>query len=51
MFTFLDSTYRNALSQAVLMLQQNGKIAELKRRWWEERKGGGQCNVSYIMLS
>nr|AVH87300.1 ionotropic receptor 12 [Holotrichia parallela]AVH87311.1 ionotropic receptor 23 [Holotrichia parallela] len=39
-----DSEYRHRLSTAILKLQENGKIAELKRKWWEERKGGGQCS-------
>ncbi|XP_017769340.1 PREDICTED: glutamate receptor ionotropic, kainate 2-like [Nicrophorus vespilloides] len=38
-----DSPYRNILSTAVLKLQESGKIADLKRKWWEERRGGGQC--------
>ncbi|GJQ86667.1 hypothetical protein Trydic_g7852 [Trypoxylus dichotomus] len=39
-----NSSYRHKLSTAVLKLQENGKIADLKRKWWEERKGGGQCS-------
>nr|XP_023024797.1 glutamate receptor ionotropic, kainate 2-like [Leptinotarsa decemlineata]XP_023024798.1 glutamate receptor ionotropic, kainate 2-like [Leptinotarsa decemlineata] len=39
-----NSTYRNSLSTAILKLQNSGKIDEIKRKWWEERKGGGQCS-------
>nr|QBB73017.1 ionotropic receptor [Protaetia brevitarsis] len=39
-----DSPYRHKLNTAVLKLQENGKISDLKRKWWEERKGGGQCS-------
>lgn len=42
----LDSSYRTALSTAILKLQANGKIRDLKRKWWEERHGGGQCSVN-----
>nr|APC94353.1 ionotropic receptor 8 [Pyrrhalta aenescens] len=38
-----NSTYRNSLSTAILLMQNSGKIDEFKRKWWEERKGGGQC--------
>ncbi|XP_022900361.2 glutamate receptor ionotropic, kainate 2-like [Onthophagus taurus] len=38
-----NSIYRHALSTAVLKLQETGKIQDLKRKWWEERRGGGQC--------
>lgn len=38
-----NSSYRNILSTAVLKLQESGKVAALKRKWWEERRGGGQC--------
>ncbi|XP_056638600.1 glutamate receptor ionotropic, kainate 3-like isoform X2 [Diorhabda sublineata] len=40
-----NSTYRNSLSTALLLMQNSGKIDEIKRKWWEERKGGGQCSA------
>jgi hypothetical protein len=42
-----DSTYRNQLSSAVLKLQESGKLAKMKNRWWKEERGGGRCAVSY----
>lgn len=43
-----DSSYRNQLSSAVLKLQESGKLAKMKNRWWKEERGGGRCadNVS-----
>jgi hypothetical protein len=41
-----DSTYRNQLSSAVLKLQESGKLAKMKNRWWKEERGGGRCAVS-----
>ncbi|CAG9860825.1 unnamed protein product [Phyllotreta striolata] len=38
-----NSSYRNSLSTAILKLQNDGVLDKLKRKWWEERKGGGQC--------
>lgn len=32
-----DSPYRGLLSEAILSLQESGKLAELKQRWWVER--------------
>lgn len=45
---FADSTYRNALTTAILKLQESGRLRDLKRKWWEERRGGGQCIVNNI---
>lgn len=39
----LGSEYRNALSEGVLRLQEQGKLASLKIKWWKEKKGGGAC--------
>jgi len=41
-----DSWYRNQLSAAVLKLQESGKLAKMKNRWWKEERGGGKCAVS-----
>ncbi|XP_046399579.1 glutamate receptor ionotropic, kainate 2-like [Ischnura elegans] len=38
-----DSSYRNALSAAVLKLQEVGKLYALKVKWWKEKRGGGAC--------
>lgn len=45
-FSIADSTYRNALSTAVLQLQETGRLAQMKRKWWKEKRGGGACEVS-----
>lgn len=41
-----DSTYRKTLSTAILKLQSSGQLDKLKRKWWEEKRGGGQCSVT-----
>ncbi|XP_012273738.1 glutamate receptor ionotropic, kainate 2 [Orussus abietinus] len=38
-----NSPYRNALSKAVLKLQEDGILTKLKTRWWHEKRGGGKC--------
>ncbi|XP_063906337.1 glutamate receptor ionotropic, kainate 2-like isoform X2 [Zophobas morio] len=38
-----NSSYRWALSTTILKLQEDGVMAKIKRKWWEERRGGGQC--------
>lgn len=35
---FPESEYRNALSEGVLRLQESGKLAALKIKWWKEKK-------------
>ncbi|KAK7863959.1 hypothetical protein R5R35_000076 [Gryllus longicercus] len=35
--------YRNALSAAVLKLQESGRLMALKDKWWKEERGGGVC--------
>ena len=44
---FLDSTYRRSFNEAVLQLQETGVLSQLQRKWWEEKRGGGACMVSY----
>lgn len=39
----LDAPYRNALSQAIVKLQESGVLASLKIKWWKEDRGGGSC--------
>lgn len=42
---FIDSPYRTHVSQAVLKLQEEGKLAELKNRWWVDKNpGAGECD-------
>ncbi|XP_040172149.1 glutamate receptor ionotropic, kainate 2-like [Anopheles arabiensis] len=39
----VNSPYRTAISGAVLKMQEEGKLYQLKTRWWKEMRGGGQC--------
>lgn len=42
---FADSPWRTHISQAILKLQEDGKLVELKKRWWYEKNGGvGNCD-------
>lgn len=43
----LDAEYRNDLSEGILQLQESGKLAALKIKWWKEKRGGGACQVSF----
>ncbi|CAH1402280.1 unnamed protein product [Nezara viridula] len=38
-----NSSYRNALNKNVVRLQENGKLTQLKDKWWKEKRGGGAC--------
>ena len=38
-----ESPYRGILSDAILELQELGKLHELKNLWWSIKKGGGKC--------
>ncbi|XP_055903176.1 glutamate receptor ionotropic, kainate 2 [Eupeodes corollae] len=39
-----NSPYRKQISKAVLKLGESGTLAELKRKWWKEKHGGGRCS-------
>lgn len=41
----LDSPYRGEINKVVLKLQEEGKLNELKKKWWKEMHGGGACDV------
>ncbi|XP_053682747.1 glutamate receptor ionotropic, kainate 2-like [Sabethes cyaneus] len=41
----VNSPYRTAISGAVLKMQEEGKLSQLKNRWWKERHGGGRCDA------
>ncbi|XP_039755197.1 glutamate receptor ionotropic, kainate 3-like [Pararge aegeria] len=38
-----NSSYRHALNLALLALQEDGVLRDMKRRWWKEMHGGGAC--------
>lgn len=44
----LDSPYRTLISQAVLKMQEEGKLHRLKTKWWVEKNTGageGNCDA------
>ena len=41
-----DSPYRTPMTNAILQLQEGGKLHLLKEKWWKRMRGGGQCEVS-----
>lgn len=46
-YVILDAEYRNDLSEAILQMQESGKLSVLKIKWWKEKRGGGACQVSF----
>ena len=42
---FTASPYTAAISQGVIRLIEKGVVARLKKKWWEEQRGGGSCKV------
>ncbi|KAI4498716.1 hypothetical protein M0802_006183 [Mischocyttarus mexicanus] len=38
-----DSLYRHQLNTAILKLQESGRVTELKKKWWTQKRGGGKC--------
>lgn len=40
----MNSPYRTAISGAVLKLAEEGKLHQLKTKWWKEMGGGGACD-------
>ncbi|KAL9925587.1 glutamate receptor ionotropic, kainate 2 isoform X1 [Glossina fuscipes] len=41
-----NSPYRKQISGAVLKLGEAGTLSALKRKWWKEMHGGGNCTVA-----
>lgn len=37
------SALRESFNYAILQLQEDGTLSELKNKWWNERNGGGAC--------
>ena len=33
------------MTNAILQLQEGGKLHVLKEKWWKRMRGGGQCEV------
>lgn len=40
-----DSPYRTPMTNAILQLQEGGRLHILKEKWWKRMRGGGQCEV------
>ncbi|XP_014608313.1 PREDICTED: glutamate receptor ionotropic, kainate 2-like [Polistes canadensis] len=38
-----NSLYRHQLNTAILKLQESGRVTELKKKWWTQKRGGGKC--------
>jgi len=39
----LNSPYRKPMSNAILQLQEGGRLQALQEKWWKKVRGGGQC--------
>ena len=46
-----DSPYRTPMTNAILQLQEGGKLHVLKEKWWKRMRGGGQCEVKCQITS
>ena len=33
------------MTNAILQLQEGGRLHVLKEKWWKRMRGGGQCEV------
>lgn len=45
-----DSPYRTPMTNAILQLQEGGKLHLLKEKWWKRMRGGGQCEVIWMPI-
>lgn len=41
-----NSPYRTPITNAILKLQEGGKLHLLKEKWWKVMRGGGKCEVN-----
>lgn len=42
---FPGSPLRSAISSAIIKLNEERKISQLKEKWWKKERGGGACQV------
>ena len=42
---FVGSPLRGPISNAIIKLNEQGYIQNLKKKWWENERGGGTCMV------
>lgn len=45
LFVAIGWKYALQINEGILALQENGKLTQLQKKWWEERRGGGACDV------
>ena len=46
----IGSSLRGPISKAIIKLNEMGKIQNLKKKWWEKKRGGGTCQVIFLIL-
>ena len=42
------SSLRGPISDAIIKLNEQGFIQNLKKKWWENERGGGTCMVTIL---
>lgn len=42
-----DFRFAPQFNEGILQLQENGALAKLEKRWWQQRRGGGACSVIF----
>ncbi|XP_025832120.1 glutamate receptor ionotropic, kainate 2-like [Agrilus planipennis] len=47
----VNAPYRSAINKAILKLQEDGTLSDLKTKWWKEMYGGGACDEEDSGLS
>ena len=45
--SFSGSSLRGLISNAIIKLNEDGYISNLKDRWWKKELGGGTCAVGF----
>ena len=43
--SFSGSSLRGPISNAIIKLNEEGYISNLKDQWWKKERGGGTCAV------
>lgn len=48
----IDSPMRTYINDAILKMQESGKLMELRKKWWVDLNGAGKCDVrtSYMLV-
>ena len=45
--SFSGSSLRGPISNAIIKLNEEGYISNLKDQWWKKERGGGTCAVGF----